>query len=99
MADQQPFAGMAQESTLQDMQVDIDDIIIKMLLRKLMQLKYNATSDLSVAVASLPTLGTVTTLTTMTTGNVGFGDAGKAASYQQVSSMTAADARSCFVWE
>ena len=99
MADYEPFAGMAQEETLKDLQVDIDDIILKAILRKLMMLKYDATANLQVAVASLPTLGTVTNLTTMATGNVGFGDAGKPASYQQVSAMTSDNSKRCFVWE
>lgn len=96
MADYEPFAGMAQEETLKDLQVDIDDIILKAILRKLMMLKYDTSANLQVAVASLPTLGT---LTTMATGNVGFGDAGKPASYQQVSAMTGDNSKRCFVWE
>lgn len=89
-------AGVAQEETLRDLSVDLDDLIVRALLRKLMQLKYDSSSNLSVAVASLPTLATVTTLTT---GNVGIGDAGKPVSYQQVSAMTGYDNRNCFVWE
>ena len=99
MADIEPFAGMAQESTLRDLQVDIDDIVLKAVLRKLIQLKYDTGSNLQVAVSSLPTLGTVTNVTTMATGNVGFGDAGKTVSYQQVSSMTGDNAKRWFVWE
>ena len=96
MADIEPFAGMAQESTLRDLQVDVDDLIIKAVLRKLMMLKYDTGANLQVAVSSLPTLGTVTTLTT---GNVAFGDAGKQVSYQQVSAMTGDNSKRCFVWE
>lgn len=77
--------------------VDVGDIYLRALLRKLMQLKYNTTSDLMVAVASGAV--NVTTLTTMTTGNIGFGDAGKAISYQQVSSITGNMNRRCFQWE
>ena len=99
MADIEPFAGMAQESTLRDLQVDVDDLIIKAVLRKLMMLKYDTGANLQVAVSSLPTLGTVTTVTTLTTGNIAFGDAGKQASYQQVSATTGDNSKRCFVWE
>ena len=90
MADIEPFAGMAQESTLRDLQVDVDDLIIKAVLRKLMMLKDDTGANLQLAVSSLPTL---------TTGNIAFGDAGKQASYQQVSAMTGDNSKRCFVWE
>ena len=51
MADIEPFAGMAQESTLRDLQVDVDDLIIKAVLRKLMMLKYDTGANLQVAVS------------------------------------------------
>lgn len=77
--------------------VDVSDIYLRALLRKLMQLKYSGSSDLMVAVTS--GIVNVATLTTMTTGNIGFGDAGKAISYQQVSSITGNMNRRCFQWE
>ena len=77
--------------------VDVGDIYLRALLRKLMQLKYNAFSDLSVTVAG----GTVTvsTINTVTTANMGVGDAGKAVSYQQFSAITGNMSRRCFQWE
>ena len=90
------LSGIAHEETLRDLQVDIPDIYMRALLRKLIQLKFGAGSDLSVSVASLPTLAT---LTTLTTGNVGLGDAGKPASYQQISAISGNMSRRCFVWE
>ena len=81
-----------------NLNVDVSDIYVRALLRKLMQLKYTSSSDLMV-VPNGGSVTTVTTLTTMTTGNVGFGDAGKAQSYQQVSAITGNMSRRCFVWE
>ena len=77
--------------------VDVGDIYLRALLRKLMQLKYNSSSDLSVAVASGSVA--VSTVTTVTTANMGVGDAGKAASYQQFSAITGNMSRRCFQWE
>ena len=77
--------------------VDVGDIYLRALLRKLMQLKYNSSSDLSVTVAS--GYVSVSTVTTVTTANIGVGDAGKAASYQQFSAITGNMGRRCFQWE
>ena len=97
MADHQPLAGMAQEDTLSDLQVDVPDIYVRALLRKLMQLRFDASSNISASISG--SLSTVTTVTTVTTGNYGIGDAGKAASYQQISAMSGHQSRRCFVWE
>ena len=78
--------------------VDVGDIYLRALLRKLMQLKYNSSSDLSVTVNS-GAINTVVTVTTVTTANIGVGDAGKAASYQQFSAITGNMSRRCFQWE
>ena len=75
--------------------VDVGDIYLRALLRKLMQIKYNGSSDLCVTVTS----GTVNTVTTVTTANIGVGDAGKAVSYQQFSAITGNMGRRCFQWE
>ena len=77
--------------------VDVGDVYLRALLRKLMQLKYNGSSDLSVTVASGSV--TVSTITTVTTANMGVGDAGKAVSYQQFSAITGNMSRRCFQWE
>ena len=77
--------------------VDVGDIYLRALLRKLMQLKYNASSDLSVTVTSGSVA--VSTVTTVTTANMGVGDAGKAVSYQQFSAITGNMSRRCFQWE
>ena len=100
MVDHQPLAGMAQEDTLSDLQVDVPDIYVRALLRKLMQLRFDASSNISASISgSLSTVTTVTTVATVTTGNYGIGDAGKAASYQQISAMSGHQSRRCFVWE
>ena len=79
---------------------DIDDIYLKALLRKLMQLKFNSSSDLVAAITgSLTAVTTVTTVTGLTTGNMSIGDAGKPASYQQVSALTGNAIANCYVWE
>ena len=77
--------------------VDVGDIYLRALLRKLMQLKYNGSSDLSVTVASGSVA--VSTVTTVTTANMGVGDAGKTVSYQQFSAITGNMGRRCFQWE
>lgn len=96
MSDQEPLADIAKDSTLRDLQVDVDDIIVRAILRKLIQLKFDTSSNLQVGVTSLPTL---TTLGTMTTGNISMGDSGKSATYQQFSAMTVDNSKRCFVWE
>ena len=90
--------ALVKDDSPDSLNVDVSDIYVRALLRKLMQLKYNGSSDLMV----VPTGGTVATVGTvnnMTTGNIGFGDAGKAPSYQQVSAITGNMSRRCFVWE
>lgn len=99
MSDQEPLADIAKDSTLRDLQVDVDDIIVRAILRKLIQLKFDTLSNLQVGVTTLPTLSTLTTLATMTTGNISMGDSGKSATYQQFSAMTGDNSKRCFVWE
>ena len=77
--------------------VDVGDIYLRALLRKLMQLKYNSSSDLSVTING-GSVG-VSTVTVVTTANTGVGDAGKAVSYQQFSAITGNMGRRCFQWE
>ena len=93
--------SLIKDDSADNFNVDISDIYVRALLRKLMQLKYNNASDLSVTVASgtVNTVSTVTSVTTVATGNMSFGDAGKAPSYQQVSAITGNMSRRCFVWE
>ena len=80
--------------------VDVGDIYLRALLRKLMQLKYSPSSDLSVTIAGgYSSVTTVNTVTAVTTANMGVGDAGKAVSYQQFSAITGNMGRRCFQWE
>ena len=89
--------SLVREDFSESLLVDVGDIYLRSLLRKLMQLKYNSSSDLSVTVASGSVV--VSTVTTVTTANMGVGDAGKAASYQQFSAITGNMNRRCFQWE
>lgn len=77
--------------------MDVGDIYVRALLRKLMQLKYNSSSELVVAVNS--GIVNVSTMNTMTQGNMAMGDAGKPATYQQFSAITGNMSRRCFQWE
>ena len=78
--------------------MDVGDIYVRALLRKLMQLKYNSASELLVNVNG-GTINTVASVTSMAQGNMAIGDAGKPASYQQFSAITGNMSRRCFQWE
>ena len=91
--------SLLKDDSTSSLLVDVGDIYVRALLRKLMQLKYNTASELLVSVANTLTIGTVTTLTTMTQGNMAIGDAGKPATYQQFSAITGNMSRRCFQWE
>ena len=78
--------------------MDVGDIYVRALLRKLMQLKYNSTSELLVAFNG-GTIGTVSSVTAMSQGNMAMGDAGKPATYLQFSAITGNMSRRCFQWE
>ena len=75
--------------------MDVGDIYVRALLRKLMQLKYNSTSELLVAFNG----GTIGTVSAMSQGNMSMGDAGKPATYLQFSAITGNMSRRCFQWE
>ena len=88
--------SLVKDDSPDNLSVDISDIYVRALLRKLMQLKYTNLSELVVVLGQGANIGTCSVVTT---GNVGFGDAGKAPSYQQVSAITGNMSRRCFVWE
>ena len=71
MADFEPFAGLASEASLEELQAI--ERRMQTLVAQAQRLSFDSTSQLRVLVASLPTLGT------LQTGNVGIGDCGKPA--------------------
>ena len=89
---------LVKDSSPDSLVIDIDDIYLKALLRKLMQLKFTSSSNLSVDAAG-SNIGTVTTVTTVSQGNMAFGDAGKPASYLQISALSGNAIAACYVWE
>ena len=91
--------SLVKDDSADNLNVDVSDIYVRALLRKLMQLKYSPFSELMVVLGQAANIGTCTSVTTLVTGNIGFGDAGKAPSYQQVSAITGSMSRRCFQWE
>ena len=88
--------SIVKDDSTSSLLVDVGDIYVRALLRKLMQLKYTTASELLVSVANPLSIGT---MGTMTTGNMAMGDAGKPATYLQFSAITGNMSRRCFQWE